>query len=154
MEAIRFVSAQEVPPNDEVQVAVSGRLGETRWRSKDCLSAIAGLQETPCSGSAKGDDHMAERETASSLQLGRQMMGCQQRFEDSIFKMGHEQIGQIRWRNANRVPVKLPSFAKPAGGRVQNAECRVQARFQAKKMQLQLQLQSHLQPTANLESWK
>lgn len=33
--------------------------------------------------------------------------------------MGHGQVGQIRWRDANGVPVKLPSFAKPADGKVQ-----------------------------------
>lgn len=93
-ESLRFVSAQEPLENDGLQVTVRRRLGETRGTKKDWLSAIADLQQPPCSRSPKGDDHMAGWATASSLQLSRQIMGANgdSRIRDS--RMGHRQTGR------------------------------------------------------------
>lgn len=68
--------------------------------------------------------------------------------------MGHGQIGQIRWRNANRVPVKLPSFCK--AGRRQSAECRVQAgpRQSAVAVAVAVALAAHGQPGILEMTWK
>jgi hypothetical protein len=95
-------------------------MGETR------LSAIADLQETPCAETAKGHDHMAEWVAASSLQLGRRQRVP---MKDLRSVMRDEQTDRSDGGMHPRCSaVELPSFAKPADGKVQ--------------------LQSHL------ESWK
>lgn len=63
--------------------------------AKDRVSAIADLQQTPCPETAKGHDHMAEWATASSLQLGRQIMGANERLKirDSRWETGRSDGG-------------------------------------------------------------
>lgn len=124
--------------SSELQATASGRLGKTRGTRKDWLSAIAGLQYTRCSEAAKREDHVARWATASSLQLGRQIMGAN---GDSRFNIRDGRRAD-RTEECRSSAIKLPSFAKPADGKVQLG-----------KAQAKVQLQLHLQPIANLESW-
>lgn len=106
--------------------------------AKDWVSAIADLQQTPCPETAKDGDHMAEWATASSLQLGRQILGANKRLEirDSRLETG---------RSDGAMQVGCSQASKL---------CKAGRRQSAGKAQAKVQLQSHLQPSANLESWK
>lgn len=138
-ESLRFVSVQEPLENDGLQITVRKRLGETRGTKKDWLSAIADLQQPPCSRSAKTDDHMAGWATASSLQLSLQVLGANRdsRIRDSRWDTGTraDQMEECKWS-----AVKLPSFAKPADGRVQ-VGCRQKRRQSAVAVALAAQCQ-------------
>lgn len=70
------------------------------------VSAIADLQQTSCPETAKGDDHMAEWETASSLLLGRQTTGANERLEirDSRWETGRSDGGmQVECSQASKL---------------------------------------------------